>query len=124
MNANLSRLSFGTYNKSGQLLDLALRQAIGEAGAQIFLVDTASKYLHGNQDHVARVLREHPHVQAGSKVNRSGHVREDLEEMLNLFPSLHRVLLHRPMSLSNWQVLERAKKRREGTGNRCQQLFC
>lgn len=110
MNANLSRLSFGTYNKSGQLLDLALRQAIGEAGAQIFLVDTASKYLHGNQDHVARVLREHPHVQAGSKVNRSGHVREDLEEMLNLFPSLHRVLLHRPMSLSNWQVLERAKK--------------
>mmetsp|Transcript_38596 Transcript_38596/g.111335 ORF Transcript_38596/g.111335 Transcript_38596/m.111335 type:complete len:754 (-) Transcript_38596:47-2308(-) len=102
------RRVFGTYKKSGPALEVALHQALGEAGDRIFLVDTAAKY--GNQHEVARIAREHPGVRIGSKVNRHGCVAEDLAEMEGLFGgSLYRVLLHRPMGLQDWRVLERAK---------------
>jgi diketogulonate reductase-like aldo/keto reductase len=102
------RFTFGTYKKTGQLLDVSLRQALGEAGDRIFLVDTAVKY--GNQAEVASILQDYPGTLVGSKVNRIGHVADDLSEIESLFPaSLHRVLLHRPMPLSEWKVLEAAK---------------
>jgi len=91
------------------MLEMALRQALGEAGDRIFLIDTAAKY--GNQQEVALALRQHPRARVGSKVNHPGKVAEDLAEMVALFGvSLHRVLLHRPMPLRDWQVLEQAKK--------------
>jgi len=102
------RFVFGTYRKSGPLLDIAIRQAIGEARGRIFLVDTATKY--GNQAEIAATMRHLPGVRIGSKVSRPGRVAEDLREMESLFgASLYRVLLHRPMALSDWSVLEEAK---------------
>eukprot|EP00928_Gymnodinium_smaydae_P048851 TRINITY_DN32719_c0_g1_i1.p1 TRINITY_DN32719_c0_g1~~TRINITY_DN32719_c0_g1_i1.p1 ORF type:complete len:739 (-),score=123.61 TRINITY_DN32719_c0_g1_i1:370-2586(-) len=106
------RMSFGTYKKFGPALDLALRQALGEANNQIFLVDTAAKY--GNQAEVADILRDYPSAKVGSKVNRPGKVVEDMAEMKSLFgSSLYRVILHRPMSLGDYRCLEAAKKNGE-----------
>eukprot|EP00930_Biecheleria_cincta_P099078 TRINITY_DN90731_c0_g1_i1.p1 TRINITY_DN90731_c0_g1~~TRINITY_DN90731_c0_g1_i1.p1 ORF type:complete len:775 (-),score=140.58 TRINITY_DN90731_c0_g1_i1:430-2682(-) len=103
------RMSFGTYKKSGPLLENALLQAIGESRDRLFLIDTACKYQ--NHAEVAALVRQHPHVRVGSKMNRAGRVAEDLAETLALFgTSLYRVLLHRPMPLEDWKVLERAKK--------------
>mmetsp|Transcript_67478 Transcript_67478/g.197364 ORF Transcript_67478/g.197364 Transcript_67478/m.197364 type:complete len:739 (+) Transcript_67478:87-2303(+) len=105
--AGAHRFTFGTYKKAGNLLDVALRQALGDAGGRIFLVDTALMY--GNQAEVAAIMKDFPGARVGSKVNRPGNVAADLLEIESVFPSLHRVLLHRPMPLADWRVLEEAK---------------
>ena len=102
-----TELCFGTYRLNGQLLEIAVAQAVHlmlQHGIDRPLVDTALKY--DNSQSLRKVLTQYPNIRIGTKVHRSQTVEQDLaKEVAHYGDSLFRVLLHRHMPVSSYLVL-------------------
>jgi diketogulonate reductase-like aldo/keto reductase len=105
-------LAFGTYRLKGEVLDIAIGQAIHAMtrnGASQPLIDTA--VLYNNGPVVQAALRRYPNAVVGTKLHRGAMVESDLEaELARYGDRLHRALLHRHMpGLAAYMRLVRAK---------------
>ena len=102
-------IAFGVYRLTDTgILDLAVRQAI-DAGVD--LIDTAPMYK--NEEQIAKILAEPGcNAKAGTKLRKASTITADLERAIRIFgTSLERVLLHKQLPLSAYQVLEDARER-------------
>eukprot|EP00397_Hematodinium_sp_SG-2012_P004855 GEMP01004870.1.p1 GENE.GEMP01004870.1~~GEMP01004870.1.p1 ORF type:complete len:793 (-),score=196.00 GEMP01004870.1:1637-4015(-) len=96
-----TRFAFGCQHEGGPILDLAIRQVLGEARDRIHLIE----------DIPASLAKLSPGMRIGAKMLNEKRIYMEIELARAAFGSqLHRILLAKPMGIEAWRALESLKE--------------